>query len=72
MTIYLSMSFTLIAITASLLSLNLYNENVAKSGLPDKKQRLLIINLFDKKVIISVLMPAVADYLMKVVPFLFA
>ncbi|CVI17419.1 membrane hypothetical protein [Agrobacterium fabacearum CFBP 5771] len=72
MTIYLSMLFTLIAIVSAYLSASCFNRSVSVS-VPDRKRREeLQIKIFDRKMIISMFLPAIAGYLVKLVPLLFA
>jgi hypothetical protein len=70
-TIYLSMLFTLIAVVAATLSAFAFNESVKKYHLDAVSKEKLEITLFDKTMIVSVFLPAIAGYLMKIVPWLF-
>lgn len=72
MTIYLSMLFTLIAVVSASLSAFAFNEGVRKYVADGPVQEKLQITLFDRTMLISVFLPAIAGYLIKVVPLLFA
>jgi hypothetical protein len=71
-TIYLSVLFTLMAIVSALFSAFSFNESVNKSHLDPTVKKELQINLFDRTMLISVFLPAIAGYLIKIVPLLFA
>ena len=72
MTIYLSMLFTLIAVVSATLSAFAFNEGVKSYTADGALRKQLQITLFDRTMLISVFLPAIAGYLIKVVPLLFA
>ncbi len=71
-TIYLSMLFTLIAVVSASLSAFAFNEGVKRYVAEGPMREKLLITLFDRTMLISVFLPAIAGYLIKVVPLLFA
>lgn len=71
-TIYLSMLFTLIAIISATFSAFAFNEGVKKHIADEVLREKLKITMFDKTMLVSVFLPAIAGYLIKIIPLLFA
>lgn len=71
-TIYLSMLFTLIAVVSAGMAAFMFNANVKLAISDPVVRERLKITMFDRTMLISVFLPAIAGYLIKAVPLLFA
>jgi hypothetical protein len=69
--IYHSLLFTLVAFCSAVITAIWFNQAVKRSAMDQREKDRLSILIFDKAMIISVILPTTAGYLIKVVPMLF-